>query len=104
GVLLVANALSASEFHRAIEFGTAEGLHVQVWPGFRGLRTRRVHWLPMGGEPFLYVEPDRHPKWQIASKRIIDVLAATVGLLIAAPILLAAAIAIRLMDRGPVLF
>jgi len=58
----------------------------------------------MSGEPFLYVEPDRHPRWQITAKRSIDVLAATVGLVITAPILLAAAIAIRLLDRGPVLF
>jgi exopolysaccharide biosynthesis polyprenyl glycosylphosphotransferase len=104
GVLLVANALSASEVHQAIELGAAEGLHVQVWPGFRGLRTRRVRWLPMSGEPFLYVEPDRHPKWQIAAKRTIDLVAATIGLVITAPILLAAAGAILLTDRGPVLF
>ena len=37
GVLLVANALSAAEVHDAIELSTAHGLHVQVWPGFRGL-------------------------------------------------------------------
>lgn len=104
GVLLVANALSASEVHRAIELGTAEGLHVQVWPGFRGLRTRRVRWLPMSGEPFLYVEPDRHPRWQIASKRLIDVSVAIVGLVVTAPVLLAAAIAICVKDRGPILF
>ena len=40
GVLLVANALSASEVRDAIVLGAAQGLHVQVWPGFRGLRAR----------------------------------------------------------------
>ncbi len=104
GVLLVANALSASEVRDAIEIGTAQGLHVQVWPGFRGLRTRRVRWFPMSGETFLYVEPERHPRWQLAAKRALDVLGAALGILIAAPLLLLAAMAIRLEDRAPALY
>lgn len=104
GVLLVANALSASEVREAIELGTAQGLHVQVWPGFRGLRTRRVAWYPMSGETFLYVEPDRHPTWQLSVKRMVDVLGAAIGLVLATPILLLAGIAIRLEDGGPALF
>ena len=91
-------------FATAIELGTAEGLHVQVWPGFQGLRARRVRWSPMSGETFLYVEPERHPRWQLAAKRVVDVLGATIGLLITAPVLLLAAIAIRLEDRGPALY
>ena len=104
GILLVANALSASQIHDAIEMGTARDLHVQVWPGFRGLSTGRVRWLPMSGETFLYVEPGRHPTWQLAAKRAVDVIGAAVGLLIAVPILLVTGIAIRLEDRGPALY
>jgi exopolysaccharide biosynthesis polyprenyl glycosylphosphotransferase len=104
GVLLVANALSATEVREAIEVGTAEGLHVQVWPGFRGLRARRVRWSPMSGETFLYVEPERHPKWQLGAKRVVDVLGAAIGLLITSPVIVLAAIAIRLEDRGPALY
>ena len=104
GVLLVANALSASEVRDAIELGTAQGLHVHVWPGFRGLRARRVRWFPMSGETFLYVEPERHPRWQLAAKRVLDVLGAVLGLLITAPILVLAGISIRLEDRGPALY
>jgi exopolysaccharide biosynthesis polyprenyl glycosylphosphotransferase len=104
GVLLVANALSASEVHDAIELGAAQGLHVQLWPGFRGLRTRRVRWSPMSGETFLYVEPERHPKWQVAAKRAMDVSGAIIGLVITAPLLVLAGIAIRIEDRGPALY
>ena len=104
GVLLVANALSAAEVHEVIELSTANGLHVQVWPGFRGLGTRRVRRFPMSGETFLYVEPGRRPTSQVAAKRAIDLLGAAVGLLVAAPILLLAWIAIRLEDGGPALY
>jgi exopolysaccharide biosynthesis polyprenyl glycosylphosphotransferase len=104
GVLVVANALSADELHEVIEISTALGLHVQVWPGFRGLGARRVRHYPMSGETFIYVEPGRRPAWQISAKRALDLLGAALGLLLAAPILLAASIAIRLEGGGPALY
>ena len=104
GVLLVANALSAAEVHRVIDVAAANGLHVQVWPGFRGLGARRVRRLPMSGETFFYVEPERRATWQFAAKRAVDLLGATVGLLISIPILLVAWVAIRLQNDGPALY
>ncbi len=104
GVLLVANALSAAEIHDAIELSTAHGLHVQVWPGFRGLGARRVRRFPMSGETFLYVESAQGTIWRSAVKRAIDISGATLGLLIAAPALLIAWIAIRLEGGGPALY
>ena len=104
GVLLVANALSAAEVHDAIELSTALGLHVQVWPGFRGLGARRVRRFPMSGETFLYVESGHVTIWRSVAKRAIDLLGATLGLLIAAPVLLTAWIAIRLEGGGPALY
>ena len=104
GVLLVANALSAAQVHRAIDVASANGLHVQVWPGFRGLGTRRVRRLPMSGETFLYVEPGGHPAWQFAAKRVVDIVVAAVGLLVGAPLLLLAWAAIRIEDGGPALY
>ena len=70
GVLVVANALSAAEVNRVIELSAANGLHVQVCPGFRGLATRRVRSVPMSGEAFLYLEPERRPTWQLVAKRV----------------------------------
>ncbi len=104
GVLVLANALSAAEVNNVIRLSAANNLHVQVCPGFRGLATRRVRSLSMSGEIFLYVEPGRRPTWQLVAKRVVDVLGAAVGLVIAAPILLLAWFAIRLEDNGPALY
>ncbi len=104
GILLVANAVSASEFHRALKIGVTNGLHVQVWPGFGGLGTRRVRRYPMSGETFLYVEPGHRPAWQVAAKRVIDLVGAVAGLVVLAPVLAAAWIAIRLERGGPALY
>ncbi len=104
GVLLVANAVCAAEVRDVIDLCTAHGLHVQIWPGFGGLGTRRVRRYPMSGETFLYVEPGRRPTWQFAGKRAVDLLGASIGLLITSPLLLVACLAVRLEDGGPALY
>lgn len=43
-------------------------------------------------------------KWQLALKRLMDVVLAAVGVVMIAPLLLAIAIAVRLSSPGPVLF
>jgi exopolysaccharide biosynthesis polyprenyl glycosylphosphotransferase len=104
GVLVLANTLSAAEVNRVISLSAVNNLHVQLCAGLRGLATRRVRSVPMSGEVFLYVEPARRPTWQLVAKRLVDVLGAAVGLLIAAPILLLAWVAIRLEDNGPAIY
>jgi exopolysaccharide biosynthesis polyprenyl glycosylphosphotransferase len=104
GVLLVTNALSAADVHDVIELCTANRLHVQVWPGFGGVGTRRVRRYPMSGETFFYVEPAGSKTWEFAAKRAVDLIGAALGLLIAAPVFLLAWIAIRLEDGGPALY
>ena len=42
--------------------------------------------------------------WQLAAKRVIDVLGAAFGLLISSPVIVVACIAIRLEDGGPALY
>ena len=52
----------------------------------------------------LYVEAHKPPAWHHAAKRAIDIVTAAILLPLSAPVLLAAAIAIRLEDGGPVLY
>jgi len=57
-----------------------------------------------GTLPALTFAPVHHDPLALAVKRGIDVLGASLGLLLAAPVLLAAAVAIKLGSPGPVLF
>ena len=100
----MANALASADVHRVITMCTANGLHVQVCPVFRGLVARRVRRVPMSGEAFFYVEPGRRPTWQLLAKRVIDLAGAVLGIIISAPILVLACIAIRLQDGGPAFY
>jgi exopolysaccharide biosynthesis polyprenyl glycosylphosphotransferase len=104
GVILVSSAVNAAESATAVRASLACGLHVQFWPGLAGVLSSRIRTAPVSGLPMLYVEPHRPPAWHIAAKRAIDIVTAAILLPLIAPVLLAAAIAIRLEDGGPVLY
>jgi len=57
-----------------------------------------------GALPALAFAPVHHPRIGLAAKRLLDVGAAALGLVLTAPILAAAALAIKLNSPGPVLF
>lgn len=104
GVIIVASALASDERKRAVELALGAGLHVQVWPGLNGLSSRRVRIAPVSGVPLLYLEPREIAKWQPVVKRLMDLVLATLLLVITAPLIAVAALAIKLTDRGPVIY
>ena len=104
GVILVSSALNAAESAAAVKGSLACGLHVQLWPGLAGVLGSRIRTAPVSGLPMLYVEAHRPPTWHTVAKRAIDIVTAAVLLPLTVPVLLAAAISIRLEDGGPVLY
>ena len=83
---------------------TVAGIHVQVSTGLSGISPRRVRALPVGHEPFFYVEPLSLGRPQIAAKRTMDLIVTPFVLLFTLPLLVMAAVCIKLEDRGPILF
>jgi exopolysaccharide biosynthesis polyprenyl glycosylphosphotransferase len=104
GVIVVAGALPAGARGRTVRALAASGLHVQLSPGLAGVDVGRVRAQPVAHEPMLYVEPLRHAAWQAVAKRTCDVVVSSVALIAALPVLVAAVIAIKLDDGGPVLY
>ena len=104
GVILVGSAVTAAESAAAVQDSLACGLHVQFWPGLAGVLSSRIRTTPVSGLPMLYVQAHRPPAWQEAAKRAIDIVTAAILLPLSAPVLLLAAICIRLEDGGPVLY
>jgi exopolysaccharide biosynthesis polyprenyl glycosylphosphotransferase len=104
GVILVGSAVTAAESAAAVRGSLACGLHVQFWPGLAGVLSSRIRTAPVSGLPMLYIEAHRPPAWHHAAKRAIDIITAAVLLPLSAPVLLLAAIGIRLEDGGPVLY
>jgi exopolysaccharide biosynthesis polyprenyl glycosylphosphotransferase len=104
GAIVIANGLSASELNETARDLTASGVHVHLSSGLFGVNYRRLRAVPVGHEPFLYVEPASLSPWQVAVKRGMDIVFSIIILTISAPVLIVSAIAIKLHDRGPVLF
>jgi exopolysaccharide biosynthesis polyprenyl glycosylphosphotransferase len=104
GVILVSSAVTAAESTAAVRGSLACGLHVQLWPGLPGVLSSRIRTAPVSGLPMLYVEAHKPPAWHGVAKRAIDIVTAAILLPLTAPVLLLAAIGIRLEDGGPVLY
>jgi exopolysaccharide biosynthesis polyprenyl glycosylphosphotransferase len=104
GVLIAVTALPVGELNRLVRALLAEGVHVQLSSGLRGIAHERVRFQPLANEPLLYVEQPRFSASQVALKRALDFCLAAGGLLVALPVLSGAALAIKLDDRGPILF
>jgi exopolysaccharide biosynthesis polyprenyl glycosylphosphotransferase len=104
GAIVIANGLSTNELNETTRDLTASGVHVHLSSGLFGVNYRRLRAVPLGHEPFLYVEPATLSTWQLMLKRAMDIVLSTLILIITAPVLLIAGIAIKLHDRGPVLF
>ena len=104
GVLVAATALEHDDLNRYIRDFLRLGLHVHLSSGLRGVAHRRLRSQPVAHEPFFYVEPVSLAPWQLATKRAIDVAVTLVGSVAVAPVLLLAALAVKLHDRGPVFF
>jgi exopolysaccharide biosynthesis polyprenyl glycosylphosphotransferase len=103
GVLIVPYALSSASTQNAVAIAAGTNLHVQVWPGWPGIGSQRLRQTPLSDEPFFYIEPRTTSRWQFSVKRILDVTGAICGLILASPIIGAAALLIKLDDRGPVI-
>lgn len=104
GAVLDARTLTGAQLSNATMQLTDLGYHVHVSTGLSGVDGRRVTVSPLADETFLHVAPATLSRRQKVAKRLVDVVIGSIGLLVAAPVLVAAAIAIWLEDRGPILF
>jgi exopolysaccharide biosynthesis polyprenyl glycosylphosphotransferase len=104
GALLSVTSVSADDLNRIVRELLAEGVHVHTSTGMLRMGRHRLTAVPMSHETLFYVETGSRAAWQLAVKRGIDVSAATVLLLLTAPVLALAAICIKLQDGGSVLF
>jgi exopolysaccharide biosynthesis polyprenyl glycosylphosphotransferase len=100
GVLIVPNALTNEDTQRVIAQCASSGLHVQIWPGFFGVGNRRLRQVPVAGAPFFYLEPQSDAAWPRAVKRVLDFAGSLITLIVSAPILAVAALAVALESRG----
>ena len=105
GVLIAASALPSPMLNALTRQLLHDGIHVQLSSGLRGIAHRRLRAQPLAHEPLFYLEPRRLASWQLATKRVIDLVGSIVlGVFVAGPMVALAAVAIKLQDGGSVFY
>lgn len=104
GAIVAVSALASEELNSVARDLLRNGMHVQVTSALRGIDHRRLRAQPIGHEPLFFLEPATLSLWQLAIKRVTDIVAATLLLLLTAPVQLALAIGVKATDGGPVFF
>lgn len=104
GAFVAVSALTPAELNQTVREVMADGYHVHLSNALRGIASRRIRLQPISREMVFYLEPARLRRWEEQVKRVIDVVLAGFGLVVLSPVLLVAALAIRLHDGGPALF
>jgi len=80
------------------------GVGLERVPDFLGVMAERLVMTELDGIPLLSYRPVQFGRWDETLKRTVDMAFASLGLLIAAPVLALIAAAIKLDTRGPILF
>ncbi len=104
GVFVSPGLLAPDRMKELLAFVRRRDLHVHLMTGVSGLDSRRIRLLPLSHEPLLYLEPPALSAVHAVVKRVSDVIAASIILLLVSPMLALIALAIKIHDGGPVLF
>ncbi len=103
-VLVAASGVEHASTSLLIRQSVERGLHVELTSTLSDIEPGRLTVRPLGRFPVVYVEPSQRGGWRAVAKRSFDLVAASIGLVLTAPIFVGMAIAIRLDSKGPVLF
>jgi exopolysaccharide biosynthesis polyprenyl glycosylphosphotransferase len=95
---------SALELRRIAWDLEGSSIDLVVVPSLTDVAGPRIHMRPVAGLPLLHVEQPHAGSAGGLPKRLFDIAAASVALLVLMPLLIAVALMIKLQDRGPVFF
>jgi exopolysaccharide biosynthesis polyprenyl glycosylphosphotransferase len=104
GVLVAVNTLPSSTVNDLVQRLSSDGIPVHLSTGLTGVSRARLQTFDLAHEPMVLVRPPRHSAVQEVTKRALDVVVASVLLVVAAPVIAVAAALIKTHDRGPVFF
>jgi len=102
-------AIENSEHSRLREilnvlFDFNESVYVRIIPDMKDILLGNVKMNQVFGAVLIEIKQDLMPRWQVLIKRLIDVTASSIMLLLLAPLYLYIIIRVRLSSKGPIFF
>ncbi|NNF55502.1 MAG: sugar transferase [Acidimicrobiales bacterium] len=104
GAVIAATALPSDHMNRLVRDLLDAGIHVELSSSLADIEPHRLTVRPLGRYPVVYVEAITRRGWRAGAKRGFDIAVALIGLVLASPMLVLIALAIRLDSPGRVLF
>ena len=104
GAIVSLGSVDSAHVNRLSRKLTDAGFHVALSTSLRDFDVTRLRPQAIGEQSLVYLEPTIRGGWRARAKRVFDLALATIGLVFGAPIMLLAAIAIRLDTKGPIFF
>jgi exopolysaccharide biosynthesis polyprenyl glycosylphosphotransferase len=104
GVLVAVNGLPRDTVNRLVHRLSLAGIPVHLSPGLTGVSHARLQTLALAHEPMVLMTPPRRSTVQAMAKRALDLVLASLLLLVTAPVFAVTAILIKAHDGGPVFF
>ncbi|MDQ6727762.1 MAG: sugar transferase [Actinomycetota bacterium] len=105
GVLLSTSSMEPAGLNHLVRRLGDAGIHVELSTPCRSVAIERLTVRSVGTRfTTLHLAPRDGSRWTLAGKRAFDIVVALVGLVVASPVMVVAALAIKLDTRGPVLF
>ncbi|WKK70804.1 sugar transferase [Rathayibacter oskolensis] len=78
--------------------------HLVVAPSLTDIGGPRIHTRPVAGLPLIHVETPRFDGRQRFAKRLFDIAASTLLIILSAPVLVVVAVLVKATSPGPILF
>ena len=104
GVLISLSSIESKVINRLTRQLTDAGYHVALSSGLRDIDIARFRHQDLGGRTLVYVEQVRRDGWRAVAKRVFDVVVSVAALIVTAPVMLVATIAVKLSSPGPIFF
>jgi exopolysaccharide biosynthesis polyprenyl glycosylphosphotransferase len=104
GIVLTGGGMGPDAVRRLARLAHDADVHVELLSPLQDIAAERITVHAIGSASALYLEQVERSGWRRVAKRAFDVVVATTVLAAAAPVFLAAAIAIKVDSRGPVLY
>jgi len=79
-------------------------VRIKIIPDMYDILSGSVKMTSIFGAPLIEVNPQIMPAWQFSLKRVMDICASSLALLILTPVYLILAIAVQLSSKGPIFF
>jgi exopolysaccharide biosynthesis polyprenyl glycosylphosphotransferase len=102
--IVTTSGFRAQQFKQIVDQLFSHGYDVHLSTGVTRVNQGRIATRSLSHEPLIVVAQQSSRRWQRAAKRLFDIAASAILLILFAPLLALVALAIKLESRGPVFF